>query len=32
VLASALDAVDRGFRMILVEDALRSSSDPGMMR
>jgi hypothetical protein len=29
VPASALDAVDRGFRVILVENALCSSSDPG---
>ena len=29
VLATALDAVDRGFQVILVEGALCSSSDPG---
>lgn len=29
VLATVLDAVDLGFRVVLVEDALCSSSDPG---
>jgi nicotinamidase-related amidase len=29
VLATALDAADRGFRVSLVENALCSSSDPG---
>jgi nicotinamidase-related amidase len=29
VLATVLDAVDRGFRVVLVEDALCSSSDAG---
>jgi nicotinamidase-related amidase len=29
VLATALDAVDRGSRVIPVENTLRSSSDPG---
>jgi nicotinamidase-related amidase len=29
VLATALDAVDRGFRVVIVEDALCSSSDTG---
>jgi nicotinamidase-related amidase len=29
VLATVLDAVDRGFRVVIVEDALCSSSDAG---
>jgi nicotinamidase-related amidase len=29
VLSTVLDAVDRGFRVVIVEDALCSSSDAG---